>query len=377
MKKLKITFILPAAGHIPVGGFKIVYEYGNHLSKRGHQVTIVHPASLLPPGAARGLQSLRSSARYVVRKLNKSYGPEGWFTVDQSVRLMWVPSLSERHIPDGDVVIATAWQTAEWAAHYPASKGRRFYLIQHFENWDGVQERLQATWKAPLQKIVISKWLESIATELGEDCVYIPNGLDFQRFRILNQIANRNSRKVMMLYHSASNKGSQDGLRALSIAHTEMPEIRAVLFGSSKAPAGLPDWITYYRRPEQGVLCNLYNEASVFVAPSWTEGWGLPASEAMMCGAALAATDIGGHQEFAIHLQTALLSPPKNPAKLAEGILRLLSDEALRSKIAKAGHKFVQQFTWERSTDQMESLLLETEKKSQFDQSISRAELNV
>lgn len=109
--------------------------------------------------------------------------------------------------------------------------------------------------------------------------------------------------------------------------------------------------------PAQADLRRLYNQTAVFVAPSWTEGWGLTASEAMMCGAALAATDIGGHQEYMKNETTALLSPARQPEILAKNILRLLCDTDLRVGLAKCGNEYIQQFTWKKATDRLESIL--------------------
>jgi glycosyltransferase involved in cell wall biosynthesis len=77
-------------------------------------------------------------------------------------------------------------------------------------------------------------------------------------------------------------------------------------------------------------LRELYNRASIFVAPSRTEGWGLTGCEALLCGAALVATDIDGHREFAFDGQTALTSPARSPERLAENVNRLLKDPQLR-----------------------------------------------
>ena len=77
----------------------------------------------------------------------------------------------------------------------------------------------------------------------------------------------------------------------------------------------------------------------------------------MMSGAALVATDIGGHREYACHEKTALLSPPKEPEILAENILRLIRDRNLRILLAKQGNDYIQQFTWKRAVDQFEALV--------------------
>jgi glycosyltransferase involved in cell wall biosynthesis len=336
-----------------------VYEYANRLSIRGHQVTVVHPA--LCQKHSGPLEFARSMLRYLYRKTIAGYKPQKWFQAEPTVRLLWVPFPSARFIPNGDAVIATAWQTAEWVAAYPASKGMKGYLIQQFENWHGMDERVTATWKLPLRKFAISQWLLDFAKSLGVEAQYQPNGLDFQKFGLTKAPENRNGCTVMMLYHSAEDKGSADGLKALAIVHEQIPELHATLFGTPREPANLPPWIQYHRCPDQKVLRDLYNSNAIFVTPSRTEGWALPPAEAMMCGAALAATDIGGHRGYAIHEETALLSPPKAPELLAANILRLIREDSLRVKLATAGHEYIQQFTWEHSVELLEEALLQDE----------------
>ncbi len=347
LSRLHVTFLLPGPGHLPVGGVKVVYEYANRLTRRGHQVTVIHAASMYDDDPLK--RKLRLGAGYIYRGLTGKYGPASWFEIDKAVVLKWIPSFNERHIPDGDVVIATAWQTAEWAAGYSPRKGHGYYLIQHLELWCGEEERVYATWRLPLRKIVIARWLQEIATAMGQESIYVPNGLDFEVYSLQNPIEQRNPAKVAMLYHELAWKGSREGIEALQMVHQEVPSLQATLFGVHPRPAGLPGWFEYHRCASQELLQKLYNEAAIFVAPSWTEGWGLPASEALMCGAALAATDIGGHREFALDNETALLSPPKEPIKLAENVLRLIRDNELRHRIARNGNAFVQQFTWERA----------------------------
>jgi glycosyltransferase involved in cell wall biosynthesis len=357
--KLKITFVLPGSGAMPVGGFKVVYEYANRLSRRGHQITVIHPSLLQKGTAPREL--IRSMFRYVYRKTFGGYKPQRWFEIDSAVRMLWVPSPAARYIPDGDAVIATAWQTADWVADYPESKGSRGYIIQQVETWHGMQDRVLATWKLPLRKFVISHWLMDVAESLGLEADYLPNGLDFQRFSLTNPPEQRIAFTVMMLYHSAEDKGSADGLKALTIAHEQIPELRVTLFGTPRKPVNLPTWIQYHRCPDQRILCELYNSNAVFVAPSWTEGWALPPGEALMCGAALAATDIGGHRGYAIHEETALLSPPQDPSHLADNILRLIRDNPLRITLAMTGYNYIQQFTWQRSVKHLETALLQSQ----------------
>lgn len=356
MKSSRVTFLLPGAGIVPVGGFKIVYEYANRLSRRGHRVVVVHPATRAIDRPF--VKKLRGTGVFAFRRLTGRFKPTSWFQVDPSVQLMWTPSLDNRYIPDGDVFIATSWQTAEWSLRYSPQKGRGFYLLQGLETWDAPEERVYATWKLPLQKIVIARWLARAVDSRGQKAAYIPNGLDFEVFKITTPIADRDPHSVAMLYHGYVWKGSRDGLDALLRVKEVVPDLRVTLFGVPARPPNLPEWFGYIQCAPQSVLLAVYNESAIFVSPSISEGWGLPATEAMMSGCAVAATDIGGHQEFAVHERTALLSPASDSVHLAHNIIRLIRDPALRLRIAENGHEFVQQFTWEKAVTALESLLL-------------------
>jgi glycosyltransferase involved in cell wall biosynthesis len=269
-----------------------------------------------------------------------------------------VPDLSGQYIPDADVVVATAWYTAERVTEYPASKGVPFYLIQSWETWNGPEERVRATWKAPLNKVVIARWLQEKAGSLGVECSCIPNGLDFDRFGLDVAIEERDPNQVMMLYHPHPVKGTLDGIKALSIAKREVPELRAVLFGTPPAKIDVPGWVEYRRLPKQEELRACYNRSSIFLSPSCLEGWPLPPAEAMLCGAALVATDIDGHREYAVHDRTALLSPVKSPGELASNILWLIRNPQFRVTLAKRGNEYIQKFRWASSVDLLEAELV-------------------
>jgi len=351
---MNITFILPGPGISPVGGFKVVYEYANCLSGRGHTVTIVHPANLEMDSS--WLERSKRIVRYIQRFIDKSYLPKNWFRLDSRVQMLWVSSLNENNIPDADVVIATAWQTAEWISYYSSKKGDKFYLVQDVEDWSGPEARVEGTWRLPLKKIVISKWLQELMEDHGQTAVYIPNGLDFSAFGVDTAIESRNPHSVLMLYHHLERKGIADGLSALDMVRQHFPDLSVTLFGVRDG-IFLPRWFTYYRSPAQNILRELYNHTAVFLAPSRREGWGLTASEAMMCGAAVVGTDIGGHREFMKDGLTALLAPAHRPEALADRLIEIFSDNALRINIARQGHHFVKRFTWARSCDRLETVL--------------------
>lgn len=349
---MRVTFLLPCHSRRPIGGSRVVYQYANGLAARGHSVTVVHAAVMEPWQYAGplGAREPRVVARGLLDLAVTRPRRPGWQWVDPRVRLTYTTTLAPRHVPDADAVVATSWRTAESVARYPGSKGTAHYLIQHYEVWDGPKDRVDATWRAPLRKTVIARWLMDVGRDLGvTDMIRIPNGLDHERFRVLGGPGDRR-RRVAMLYSPARIKGAADGVEALVRARDALPDLEAVLFGVRPRPAGLPGWIEYVQDPTQDVLVGeVYNRSAVYLCPSRGEGWHLPPAEAMACGCAVVSTDIGGVGDYAVDGETALLAPVGDVAGLAGHVVRLCRDEALRAALAGAGNRLIRTFTWDRA----------------------------
>lgn len=349
---MRITFILPGYPWKPVGGYRVVYEYANHLAARGHDVFVVHARHLPnwppspPPNLYRRLRRKAGQIKDLIFKPRIHWQP-----IDHHVKLLYVPEPTARYVPDADVVFATWWATAELVLDYPSSKGHKFYLIQSYEIWGGPKERVDATWKAPLKKIVIAKWLYEKGLELGvppEEMIYIPNGINHEIFRLEKPIENRPPR-VAMMFSNAEWKGGPDGIKALELAREKFPNLQAILFGVGPRPIGLPKWIEYVKNPSQKYLVErIYNGSSIYLCPSHTEGFSLPPAEATASGCAVVATNSGGILEYAEHGRNALLSPPRDPEALAKNLMQLLENDDLRIKLAKEGHKRIKEYTWDK-----------------------------
>ena len=165
-----------------------------------------------------------------------------------------------------------------------------------------------------------------------------------------------------MLFRSISSfvplKGSRDGIAALEMAKTQFPDLEVTLFGNSRRAPWIPKWMPYTENPPQDrIVEEFYNRASIFLSPSWTEGFPLPPAEAAACGCAILATDIGGHRDYLEHGVSAFLSPPKDPAAMARNLCLLLANDNLRMQLALGANKSVTRFSWEHNTDLFERFL--------------------
>lgn len=360
---MRITFILRGFLWTPAGGFKIVYEYANHLVARGHEVFVVHARYMRnSPPPPDIYHWVRNQAAHILSLLLK---PDlTWQPIDKRVHMLFVPEPTARYIPGGDVVFATAWQTAEYVIEYSPDKGRQFYLVMDFDPWLGPKERLESTWRWPLKKVAISHWLyEKVIQAGGDNVVAIPCAIDYRRFQLTKDIGAR-PKMVAMMYSTAKYKGVEYGIRALEICKARHPDLQAVLFGSffglTFRPIYVPRWILCRKNVSEKELTQIYNQSRIYLCSSLAEGFALPPAEAMACGCSVVSTDCGGIREYAEHGVNALLSTPKDSEALAQNIIRLLEDENLRIRLAKAGYNRIRNFTWERSTDLLERFLTDS-----------------
>jgi len=88
----------------------------------------------------------------------------------------------------------------------------------------------------------------------------------------------------------------------------------------------------------------LYNLATVFVFPSFYEGFGMPPLEAMACGTPVICSNTSSLPE--VCEDAALYIDPYNLDDLKEALSKLLTDESLRKKLAGLGFEQARKFSW-------------------------------
>ena len=98
--------------------------------------------------------------------------------------------------------------------------------------------------------------------------------------------------------------------------------------------------------PEED-LVTLYNLCKLFVFPSWHEGFGLPALEAMACGRAVIRANTSSLPEV-IGCDEALFNP-HDEASIARKLRQVLTDEAFQKRLELHGLEQAKQFSWDKS----------------------------
>jgi glycosyltransferase involved in cell wall biosynthesis len=349
---MRLTFLLPDVRFTTrSGGYRVHYEMAERLSTRGHQVVVLHKTN-----------SRRVWLRSKLWPLLRHFTPHDfvpWFKFSSGLRLLVVMTVSRRTVPDTDVFVFTQWKTMRDLPKLPRAAAS-VALVWDYESWAEGGSQLREAMRHALSQPELSLVAGSVAVEVMLDSMHlrpaakISPGLDLGVFRCGCDPRERGD-TIGFLNRPGPHRGIPDVLDALSLVRDARAQTRIVVAGQSEAD--LPPWAEWRPTPTDSDLVAFYNELAVFVLPSHAEGLGLPALEAMACGAAIVTTDNGGSREFARDEQNSLIVPTQTPPAMSAAIIRLLSDAKLRWRIAEAGLETAANFTWERAVDDAERLL--------------------
>ncbi|BAD40352.1 glycosyltransferase family 4 protein [Symbiobacterium thermophilum] len=316
------------------GGCRVIAEAANQLVERGHDVTVV-----------------------VLEGLPLAYPLKS--------RVKRVSKITPSVIPEADVILPNFWPTVRPAAE--SGKGRVVRFSTGFEPmWVPENKAALDTYLQGFPVITLGPHLRRIIREAtGQDCFIAQPGVDGRVFRPLDG-APRDGRTVFFIYRSEAHgyhyKGNGDFAAAMELVRRQMPDVRVLVAATEGDSPGTPPPpfafpFTEIRPEDDRAMAEAYNRAAVYVLASWFEALSLPPLEAMACGTPVVLTDCGGVRDYARPGENCLLSPPKQPDRLAGYILSVLREPDLRSRLAEGGLRTAAVWTWKRFGDQLEDAL--------------------
>ena len=125
----------------------------------------------------------------------------------------------------------------------------------------------------------------------------------------------------------------------------------------STFPTDVRDQIEVIPFLEREKLIDWYRGLSIFTLPTIYDSFGLVMSEAMACGAALVATNVGFAYGLEHEREAYILPSPQSP-HLKEALTKLTENEDLRREIAQNGYDRVQDLRWNDAVDRLERIYM-------------------
>lgn len=353
---MKITFLLPIVNFS--GGIRVVAIYAKWLQRAGHDVTLI---SVLPPHPtlAQRLKCLVKQRQWLKPERPASH-LDGLGL--QHVTLPPGRTPTNADVPDGDVVIATWWETAEWAGRLSPSKGRKVYFIQHHELFDFVPtDRCEATYRQPFQQIAVAQWLADVMrTRYGNPhCSVVPNAVDHHVF-YPEALGRERSLTIGTLFSSAAFKGSDTAIRVLKALKTRYPTLKILLVGSAMPNADLIEELDadmHYSPPQEDIRA-IYNRCRLWLTTSRSEGFNLMAMEAMACGTPVVSTRTGWPIEAVrsgVNGELIDIDDVDGGIRACERLIELGPTDW--AALSRGAHATVSTLSWDATAAQFEALL--------------------
>lgn len=234
----------------------------------------------------------------------------------------------------------------------------------------------------------ISSFLARWAQKMGaKNVVVVPNGVDLQTFQNaktqnipLRGISRRETKTIITVSRLVPKNGIADLIAAMQYLP---PQYRLVIVGSGPLRDALASHMTRLALPERvhfvgsvpyAEVPKYLAAADIFCRPSLSEGFGNSFIEAMAAGVPVIATPAGGitdflfdsqsarlnlesEERFNLFGQTGLFCKVHNPKSIADAVLLLDQQPALREAIISSARRMVEQkYDWNLVAKQMKGV---------------------
>lgn len=191
----------------------------------------------------------------------------------------------------------------------------------------------------------------------------IHNAVDTERFKPSKE---REPNLIVWVGRFVPEKGLEYLIEAAKMVVDKSKDTRFLLAGygplktkvmRSVHECGLGKYVRLVRPLSRDEVAGVLGKAGIFVMPSLSEGMPLALLEAMSCGNAVVASNIGGMAEIIGDYDNGVLVSPRDAEGLASSILMLLRDDRFRGKLAKNAREVVEkEYSWGSVLDQLDSV---------------------
>ena len=357
---MKIALVSPYDFAYPGGVCNHISCLEQRLTEMGHEVKIIAPASkaisalgdrFIPIGKPRSVPVSGSIARITLSP---------WLSSRiKAVLEQETFDITHLHEPLMPMLCTTTLRLSQTptVGTFHASGGKPWYSFG-----TPVGKLLLKKWFHKLDgKIAVSKpAMEYVNKYFPDDYTIIPNGVDTGHFSpSVPPIEEFNDGKLNILFigRLEKRKGMDYLLEAYRQVKPEFPNSRLIAVGP-----GVRLRKKYEKRVRQNNLKDVvfvgyasyrdlpryYKTADIVCCPAigW-ESFGIVLLEAMATNTPVVASNIDGYNSVLTHGVEGLLVPPKNPEKLAQALISLMTDESLRQQMGAKGRLKALEYDWE------------------------------
>ncbi|MFC0525296.1 glycosyltransferase [Pontibacillus salicampi] len=221
---------------------------------------------------------------------------------------------------------------------------------------EALKEEIVQTFGADEQRVTIMSMgvNRDVFTPTNQQAAKQRLGLDPNKKSLLyvgNIIEAKGLRELLQAYSSIKAKDADTALHFVGSPKKEafLQELKQTIEEQT-----IEDVYFLGPKPQQEVALWM-SAADVFVLPSYIEGFGLVAVEAMSCNTPVVGTDVGG-LSYLLRNDHGVLVEPKNEASLQEGIERVLYNKELQHTLTTNGEKQAQDNDQEVLTKRLQEI---------------------
>ncbi len=230
-----------------------------------------------------------------------------------------------------------------------------------------------AVWVCRVSRVPLFVVSESTRAEVMEKGIFserisiVPNCVDHSRYRPLG-MPRAQAPTVGYFGRLKKYKSVDDLLDAMKVVAAKIPAIRLIVIGDGDYRpslerrsrdlqlSGIVKFTGYVDETEK---VRLLNEVWFLVNTSSKEGWGLTVIEANACATTVVASNVPGLRDAVKDGETGLLYEYGNVTELADKIILLAEDAALRERFGKSAERWSQSFDWQLVADRTVLLMQE------------------
>ncbi len=358
---MKIALVSPYDFAYPGGVANHISSLERHFTRMGHEVKVIAPASraipdfgdrFIPIGKPRSIPSSDSIIRI---SISLRLGPTIKEVLDREnfdiihLHEPFMPMLCSAVLRFSNTVNVGTFHAAQGKPGYNWGKPISTWMIRRRVH------KLHG-------RIAVSVPAMNFAKKyVPGDYEIIPNGIDLEHFSAdvapIEEFCD-GKQNILFLGRLEFRKGVNYLLKAFLEIKQEIPNSRLIIVGpGTRLRKRYEKWVRRHRLEDDVVFVGYaaysdvpryYKTADVFCAPATSgESFGIVLLEAMAVGKPIVATNIEGYAGVVSDGEDGVLVPPQDGKALAEALISVMSDEALREQMGARGRLEAEEYSWE------------------------------